>query len=53
MSGRIAPTHYTIYTIWHDAASLHLKSQLVETSADPESLEEMAYDRAVICAGIS
>jgi hypothetical protein len=41
---RIVPTHYTIRTIWAGPGGNHLKSWLVETSADGESWREVARE---------
>jgi hypothetical protein len=41
---RIVPTHYTIRTIDNPPGSSHLKSWLVETSADGESWQEVARE---------
>jgi hypothetical protein len=41
---RIVPTHYTIRTYWNGPGSGHLKSWLVETSADGESWREVAHE---------
>jgi uncharacterized protein (DUF433 family) len=41
---RIVPTHYTIRTHEHSLGSAHLKSWLVETSADGENWREVARE---------
>jgi hypothetical protein len=41
---RIAPTHYTIRSYWGVPGDWHLKSWIVETSADGESWREVAHE---------
>jgi hypothetical protein len=41
---RIAPTHYAICTNWRDPGCSHLKSWLVEMSADGESWRDVARE---------
>jgi hypothetical protein len=41
---RIVPTHYTIRSNWHGPSSSHLKSWLIETSADGKSWREVAHE---------
>jgi hypothetical protein len=40
---RIVPTHYTIRSYWNGPGGAHLKSWLVETSADGESWREVDH----------
>jgi hypothetical protein len=41
---RIVPTHYAIRTYWADPGNEHLKSWLVETSADGQTWREVARE---------
>jgi hypothetical protein len=41
---RIVPTHYTIRTNWQGPGKSHLKSWLIETSADGENWREVARE---------
>jgi hypothetical protein len=42
---RIVPTHYTIRTNWRDPRGVHLKSWLVETSAEGKNWREVDHQK--------
>jgi hypothetical protein len=44
MDRRIVPTHYAVRTNWNCQGGHHLKSWLVETSADGDSWQEVASE---------